>query len=417
MPRSASLRRLALLLVLALVAATPWARAAGPVRPDHDAFYTYDGSRPLADIAPGTVLKSRPTMMHLGSSETPIHAEQLLYRSTGQLGEPTVTVTTVLAPTQLPVEPDIVAYLSFYDGLGAKCDPSYTLAGGDAGSATNQQAEEEELLISWYLSQGFVVTVPDFEGTRLDWMAGRESGFGTLDALRATETYLHASSAKFGLSGYSGGAVAADWASELAPSYAPTLDIVGVAMGGVPVNYFHLFDYANGTAVYSAAIPGMLLGLSRAYGVDLGKYLSSYGAKVVREESGECLTALFGRYPGLTVAKLLKPQYRDWQQVPAIARLLREQTMGTAPGHPSTSAPIYMGVGNSDGTGDGVMRAADVRALADQYCRQGVPVQFEEYQGASHEIAGAFFEPKTGPFFQERFAGAPFSGNCPLNVQ
>jgi hypothetical protein len=410
------LRSLAPLLSLALVTAAPWARAAGPSRPDHDTFYTYSGSKPLATVPPGTVLRSRPTTMHLGTGSTPVNAEQLLYRTTDQLGRPTVTVTTVLAPANAPVTPNIVGYLSFYDGLAAKCDPSYTLAGGDAGGAAQQEAEEEELLISWYLSQSFVVTVPDFEGTHLDWMAGRGAGYGVLDGIRATETYLHAASAKVGLSGYSGGAMAADWASELAPSYAPKLDIVGVAMGGVPVNDFHLFAYANGTSEYAAAIPAMLLGLSRAYDVDLGHYLSSYGDKVVHAESTGCMPDLFGRWPGLTVAKILKPQFRDWQHVPAIARMLREQTMGTAPGHPSTSAPIYMGVGNSDGKGDGVMRAADVQALADEYCKQGVPVQFEEYQGASHVTAGAFFEPKTGPFLLQRFAGVPFAPTC-QNVQ
>lgn len=417
MRRSSALRRLAAVVVLSLVAAAPWAQAAGRTRPDHDAFYTYAGDRPLADVAPGTVLKSRATTMYFGPMSTPISGEQLLYRTTGQLGEPTVTVTTVLEPAQLPTTPNIVGYLSFYDGLDSKCDPSYTLAGGDAGGAAQQEAEEEELLINWYLSQGFVVTVPDVEQTGLDWMAGRVAGYASLDGIRATETYLHATTAKVGLSGYSGGALAADWASELAPAYAPKLDIVGVAMGGVPVNDFHLFDYANGTSEYAAAIPAMLLGLSRAYDVDLSRYLSSYGAKVVKEESTGCMPDLFGRWPGLTVAKILKPQFRDWQHVPTIARMLRDQTMGTVPGHPSTSAPIYMGVGNSDGKGDGVMRASDVQALADEYCAQGVPVQFEEYQGASHQTAGAFFEPKTGPFFLERFAGAPFKDNCPLQVQ
>ena len=398
-----------LLLPLALIAAIP-ARANGPVRPDHDAFYTYTGSKPLAQIAPGTVLKSRATSMYFGPMSTPVKGEQLLYRTTGQLGQPTVTVTTVLSPANVPVTPNIVGYLSFYDGLDAKCDPSYTLAGGNAGGAAQQEAEEEELLINWYLSQGFVVTVPDLEGTNLDWMAGREAGYNSLDGIRATESFLEAPEAQVGLSGYSGGALAGDWAAELAPSYAPKLDIVGVAIGGVPVNDFHLFEYADGTSEYAAAIPAMLLGLSRAYHVDVGKYLSSYGAKVVHAESTGCMPDLFGRWPGLTVAKVLKPQYRDWQHVPALARMLREQTMGTYPGHPR--APMFMGVGNSDGKGDGVMRASDVQELAAEYCKQGVPVQFEEYQGASHQSAGAFFEPKTGPFLQERFAGVPFTGNC-----
>ena len=403
-------RWLAPVLSMTLVGAATWARADAPNRPDSDAFYTYTGDKPLADIAPGTVLKKRTMAMYFGPMSTPVASEQLLYRTTGQRGQPTVTVTTVLAPADAPVTPNIVGYLSFYDGLAPKCDPSYTLAGGDAGGAAQQEAEEEELLINWYLSQGFVVTVPDFEGTHLDWMAGRESGYGTLDAIRATQSYMHAPQAKVGLSGYSGGAVAGDWASELAPSYAPELDIVGVALGGVPVNYLHLLEYANGTDEYAAAIPAMLLGLSRAYDVDLSTYLSSYGMKVVRAESTGCMPDLFGRWPGLTVAKILKPRYRDWQHVPALARMLREQTMGTYPGHPK--APMLMGVGNSDGKGDGVMRAGDVKALAAEYCKQGVAVQYEEYQGASHTTAGAFFEPETGPFLVQRFAGVPFSGNC-----
>jgi hypothetical protein len=58
------------------------------------------------------------------------------------------------------------------------------------------------------------------------------------------------------------------------------------------------------------------------------------------------------------------------------------------------------------------MSAVDVQSLAHHYCQEGVPVDFQEYQGASHEVAGAFFEPQTGAFFEARFAGAPFAGNC-----
>jgi secretory lipase len=346
-----------------------------------------------------------------GTGATPVRGEQLLYRTTGQLGEPTVTVTTILRPTPITPATSIVEYLSFYDGLASKCDPSYTLEGGNPGSVTEQQAEEEELLVSWYLSNGFTVTVPDFEGTALDWMAGRESGYGALDALKATESYLHApSSTPLGLSGYSGGAVAADWASELAPAYAPTLRIVGIAEGGIPVDYSHMIAYMNGSSVFSAAIPGMLLGLARAYHADLTPYLSAYGQKVVDGESNTCIDEDFGGYPGLTVQALMKPQYRSFFDVPFFQQILGAQRMGTAGTHPQV--PLFMAVGNSDGTGDGAMVAADVKSLARQYCDEGVPVEFQEYTGASHEDAGAFFEPQTGPFLQARVAGAPFVGNC-----
>jgi hypothetical protein len=399
------------LLLGLIVTVTPTVAAPGRVPPGKDSFYRYSGRTPLADIKRGTVLKTRRIQLALGTTSTPVTAEQLLYRTTDELGAPTVTVTTVVTPTAVPVLPKLVEYLSFYDGLGARCDPSYTLAGGNPGAANEQESEEEELLIAWYLSNDWVVTIPDFEGTHLHWMAAQESGYGTLDAARATESYLHlGSTTEIGLSGYSGGAVAADWASELAPTYAPKLHIVGVAEGGIPVDYAHLFNYVNGDQEYSAVMPGMLLGLARAFHIDLKKYLSRYGAKLVRKESHVCIGSVFGDYPGLTYQKLMKHRYRNLMRVRTFARMLNDEIMGSAPGHPT--APLFMGVGNADGTGDGVMRADDVEALAHEYCKQGVPVQFDEYRGAQHETAGAYFEPATGPFLQARFAGLPFHGNC-----
>ena len=180
-------------------------------------------------------------------------------------------------------------------------------------------------------------------------------------------------------------------------------------MGGVPVNYRHMFDYINGTDEFSAAIPGMLLGLARAYHVDLSRYLSAYGAKAVAGEQGTCIASDFGRYPGLTYQRLLRPAYRDLRRS-VLARMLARQTMGSGGTRPRI--PMLIGVGNADGKGDGVMVAADVRALAEHYCRGGAPVDYVEYRGAQHQYAGAFFEPETAAFFQARFAGQPYVDNC-----
>ena len=46
--------------------------------------------------------------------------------------------------------------------------------------------------------------------------------------------------------------------------------------------------------------------------------------------------------------------------------------------------PLFLANGNSDGTGDGVMVAKDVQALAHTYCQRGVSVQFHEYKGLDH---------------------------------
>ncbi len=86
-------------------------------------------------------------------------------------------------------------------------------------------------------------------------------------------------------------------ASELAPTYAPGLDIRGVAEGGIPVDYAHNLAYINGSPSWSGVIPAILVGLDRALTLHLDRYLSPYGLKVTRQVQNECITRLPRRLP------------------------------------------------------------------------------------------------------------------------
>ncbi len=397
--------------LLALVAigaqATP-ARAATPTLPSSDPFYTYSGSTPLAQIAPGAVLRVRSVQVVIEGAPTPYSAEQVLYRTTGELGQPTVTVATIIKPAATVGATKLISYQTFYDALGSECDPSYTLQGGNPSYS---DAQDDAALMQDYLQAGYTVVTADYEGENLDWAAGQESGYNTLDGIRAAENALGASSStQVGMVGYSGGSIATEWASELAPAYAPELNIVGVAEGGIPVDYAHNLTYINGdNDGWAGVIPAVLVGVSRAYGINLNTYLSAYGQQVVGQVTDECINNFAGSYPGLTIQQLLKPQYQNFLAIPTFASVINSLIMGSAPGDPTE--PLFMGVGNSDGTGDGVMVAADVEALAHEYCQQGVPVEFSEYQNLDHEEAIAPFESGALAFLQARFSGsAPVNG-------
>ena len=69
-----------LLLAVALVMVAPVAQAAPPT-PEEDPFYKYTGTKPLSEIAPGTVLKTRTLSYHVVGLPTPVPAIQLLYRA------------------------------------------------------------------------------------------------------------------------------------------------------------------------------------------------------------------------------------------------------------------------------------------------------------------------------------------------
>jgi hypothetical protein len=401
----------AMVVPVVVMDGTPAVAASGVLTPAHDPFYRYTGKTPLAKIAHGTALKERSVTLGLATTGTPLPAEQILYRTTDAVGNPAISVTTVVMPLTGTVVPKVAAYLSFYDALTSLCDPSYTEQGGDPGTLNGSTADIEQALVEALRTSGDIVTIPDFEDERLDYVAGTESGMSTLDSIAATLSVLDLSNATpIGLMGYSGGSIAADWASELAPGYAPHLNIVGTAMGGIPVDLAHNLRYINGSAAWSDVIPASMIGITRSFHIDFGKYLSRYGKKIVAAESHECIGQFMGAYPNLTLKQLLKPRYADVYRVPIFSSTLNKLIMGSAPGHPEE--PMLMVAGNVDGTGDGVMVERDEQQLAYEYCHQGVAVDFEQLKQLNHDGAGAAFFPQGIAYLQTRFAGIAPQSDC-----
>jgi hypothetical protein len=377
---------------------------ASPLLPTQDPFYTYSGA--LSGVPAGNVLRTRSVSFSDLGLTVPVTTKQVLYRTTDELGQPTVAVATVIEPL-LNLTHKIVSYQWAYDGLASNCDPSYAIQGGSPTEGTNQ---EEQLLLVPLLLAGDTVVTADYESEQNDFAAGREEGYLTLDGIRAAEQLLgDTASTQVALLGYSGGAIASDWAAEQAPSYAPTLDIVGTAMGGIAVDLAHNLSYVNGSQEWSGAIPAALVGIARAFNINISTYLSAYGQKVADAVGTSCLQSDLGSYPGLTYQKLLKPRYTNIDQIPPFVNALNTLIMGTA-GTPK--GPLYMGVGDADGTGDDVMVDADDEALAHEYCTRGVPVEFTQYTKANHGAAALLFLPDAITWVIGRLTGLPADNGC-----
>ncbi|HEY6760036.1 MAG TPA: lipase family protein [Baekduia sp.] len=398
---------------------------AAPPPPGQDPFYRYDGATPLVQVAPGTVLKTRTSSLHVLSIPTPISAVQLLYRSTGQRGQATTNVTSVLLPPLRVGAPKVVSYQSFYDSLNPDDEPSYTISGGglSLGGAIPQL---ESGLVQPLLLSGYAVAIPDTEGQQADFAAGPEYGYNTLDGLRAAYNSpavgLNATS-RAGLIGYSGGAIATEWAAELAPKYAPDVDrdLVGAAMGGVLVDPAHNLHYVDGSSLWAGVMPMAIIGVSRAFDIDLTPYLSAKGVDIYNKLQKATISQVLGAYPGLTWAELAKPEYSVPESVPLYVHAVNQMIMGTG-GTPTTPLFIAQGAGGTlEGTpgdkpgigpGDGVMIAGDVRTLARDYCGRGVKVQYTQYDALSHIGTAAPWLATAMPWLTGRFAGIAASQNC-----
>ncbi|MEU7031994.1 lipase family protein [Streptomyces sp. NPDC046275] len=389
-----------------------------------DPFYRYDGTEPLSSFAPGAVLKTRTLDYHLVGIPTPLKAIQLLYRSTDAQGRPAANVTTVVRSLTGDGS-KAVSYQSFYDSLNPEDGPSRAIAGDLTLGGVIPNAEA--VFMAPLLLKGYSLVIPDTQGQSADFAAGPEYGTNTLDSIRAAtrsaETGL-GDNTRFGLIGYSGGAIATNWAAALAPSYAPEVNrkLVGFTEGGLLVAPAHNLRYVGGSLLWSGVIPMAIIGVARSYDLDVKPYLNSYGLQVYTElQHGSILDAL-GHYPGLTWQKMAKPEYADYTTVPELVTAMNRINLGSAA---TPTIPGYIAQGNAGylegtfsnlpgiGTGDGVMIAGDVRALANQYCATGnTAIKYRQYNLLSHNGAPVFWAPTAIDWLDDRFDGLTAPSDC-----
>ena len=392
--------------------------------PQDDPFYSYTG--PLDGITPGTVLKTRSFRYHFFGFPTLLETTQLLYRSTGQTGKPTVNVTSVIAPLIQFDKTKVLSYQSAYDSLNRNDEPSYAISGGLrlGGVVPNVEAA----VFGPFIADGYTVIVPDTEGQSANFAAGPEYGMNTLDSIRAAfSSSTIPGDARVAMLGYSGGAIATGWAAELAPTYAPDVNerMTGAAIGGVLVDPAHNLHYVEGTGFWAGVMAMALVGIGRAFEIEaeLETYLSPNGARIFHEMQSASIVNVLGQYPGLKWQDLVSREYPTPESLPLYVQCANKLIMG-ASGAPTI--PLFIGQGangelegtpgdqNGIGAGDGVMIAGDVRTLARDYCAKGTTVYYEQYDALSHIWSVPIWLLNSIAWIKQRFTGLPAPENCSM---
>ncbi len=391
-----------------------------------DPFFQYSGSTPLADVAPGTVLNSRTIPVYLAGFKSSYTATQIVYRSTDAMQRPVANVTTIFSPdcskASCANKNKVLSYQSFYDSLNPEDSPSRAFAGGKR--LPDIVPAVETILFGKYVKQGYTVIVSDTQGQRADFAAGPEYGYNTLDSIRAAFNAPQIGldrDAKVAMMGYSGGAIATEWAAELAPGYAPDLkpNLIGAAFGGTLVNPEHNLTYIEGAALWGGVMPMAVVGIARSYDIDIQKYMTARGIEVYNRIQKASIAYVLGQYTKVTWKDLVKPEYQDRTKLKDYVDAANKVIMGTG-GTPEIPLQIGQGTGGNWeltqpsplwGKGDGVMLAGDVRTLARQYCAKGVPVQHKEW-GSSHFVTMVSWLPWASTWIDDRFAGKAAPQNC-----
>ncbi|HET6288902.1 MAG TPA: lipase family protein [Amycolatopsis sp.] len=332
----------------------------------------------------------------------PVDAWQLIYRSTSATGAPNAVSGTLLVPrTPWSRGPrPLVSYAVGTHGLGDDCAPSYKLRTG---------TENEIALIGQALLAGWAVVLSDYEGLGTPgphtYAVGRAEGHAVLDAARAAARVPGSGvspSAPVGLFGYSQGGQATAFAAELAPTYAPELNVVGVATGGVPADLAEVARFNDGNVGFSLVLAAAA-GYDAAYAdVPFEEILNDRGRATVPRVARACTAELatiapFGRLAEFVTVPdpLADPRWR--------ARLAENRAGNHAP-----AAPVYL----YHGTLDELIPFAVGQDLRSAWCARGAEVRWQPIPLAEHILGVSVGGPAAMTWLGDRFAGRPASSNC-----
>ncbi len=398
--------RAAALTALLAGAALSHAATQGPA---DDSFYNAPAGGPSGQA--GDLISYRPTTVKLGTGAPAAQAWNVIYQSRDALDVDNVVSGTVLVPSAPwsggGTRP-VILYAVGTHGLANGCAPSRQLAAGTDYEIANINAA---------LKAGYAVLVSDYEGYLnggiSTYLAGASQGHAILDMFKAAQAIPGVgidAKTKVGIWGYSQGGQTAAWAAELLPTYAPGLNVVGVAAGGIPADFIataYNLDGRNGAAFLASGVAGLNAQYPETVAIDL--IASEAGFAALDKLKTQCVfEALFDLQN-----KSLKDFTRGNAGLDQVLKIkpikdtLMAQNLGTQP----ITVPMYQYHGQAD---EFIPLDQDV-ALKRAYCAKFPQVQFDLYP--SEHIVTQF--QAAGPalaWMADRMAGRPAPSNCSNNA-
>lgn len=380
-------------------AATPSVTAApraAAVSVADDQFYVPPS--PLPQGKPGDVIRARKSSVGWPSAQA--NAWQVMYLSTNALGQPVAMTGTVLVPEgKDTANMPIVAFGPGTQGPAFRCAPSTMISEG----AFYEQSGLNDLLHA-----GYAVSVPDYEGYRPDpkttYVVGKAMGPAMIDSVRAAQRLSEAKlsgSAKVAFRGYSQGGGAAMWAGELQPTYAPELNLVGVAAGGIPADLIQVALPLNGQKGFGLMATAMI-GLDHAYpDLKLDSYLNDAGRKAFADiNQNACAFELLVDYKD----KLIEDYTTEspFLEEPWVNRVAENKL-----GEGTPKAPVFQ----YHATQDELVDFTQAKDLRDVYCGKGVKLTWKTYETDHITLVGTGNQDALD-FLKARMGGSQAGSNC-----
>ena len=386
-----------LVLVAGAIASAAYLGALPHHASAQSAFYL--ASREELAGRPGTLIRAEPMQ---GAPDNAA-AYRILYRSTGLHNEP-IAVSGIVVVPQGPIPMGgrpIVAWAHPTTGVVPRCAPSLALF-------VFQQIQGLRNMVE----RGYVVSATDYPGLGTPgphpYLVGISEGRAVLDSVRAARELPGAGGGRrFAVWGHSQGGQASLYTGILAKTYAPELNLVGVAAAAPATELATLMaDDLNTNGGRNLAAM-TLWSWARVFNAPMERVVQAPAIPVVNRLAEECLESIYDFIVRQRTARGLEQAFLSVPNPVAIEpwrSLAASNTPGVLPGAP----PVFL----SQGADDKLVLPDVTKNYARLLCRGGSKVRMVVLPGVNHGVIARDSAGMAVDWMAGRFAGADLPNDC-----
>jgi secretory lipase len=420
-----------LLHIVGMLVLVLGAHTVGGVAHADEGQYTdfYTPPDPLPQGRPGDLIRWEPSKLvlepsgQLGAYEAT--GTRIMYLSTDTHGRPDAVTGTYFEPDnpwpgQGP-RPLISLAVGTY-GQGDQCAPSRLFNQGiHYSTGFDITYGYEQGFVATMVARGFAVVVTDYEGLGTPgvhtYLNRASEGHAVIDAARAAMRLPGTSLDSHGpvaFWGYSQGGGASASAVELAPTYAPDLDVVGAWAGAPPADSSDVLPFADGS-ILVGAIGYVLNGIIAAYPeaeAPIRESLTPRGADMLDKTKDQCILQTLADFGFRHLQPYFNVPLDELGQQEPLKSIFADQRIGRY----RPTAPVFI----DQNRFDGVVPWVPAHQLALDWCAQGADVQFFTNEeppflnklAVNHGLTELVDGERGLQWVADRFNGLPTTPNC-----
>lgn len=343
---------------------------------------------------PGRLVSSEP-YDEVGED---VRAWRVRYTTTDADGDPREATGLVVAPADPERRRALMTVAHPTVGIAGSCAPS-----------SPERAPLALRVLTAVAQQGYVTVAPDYAGLGTpddhDYLVGRAAAHDVLDAARSARELVPEAGEATLLWGHSQGGHAVLWAGQEASSYAPEVQVAGVAATGAPTDLRALVRRLEDVPAATLVSAFVVASWAREYpDARILELVPEESRPLLEEVADGCLGGP-GSADLMRLARSLRGRLLpDRAYEGRLGELLADNSPSG-----EMEAPLLVG----QGTRDEIVPRELTRAWVDRLCATGKAVDYREYPGGHAALVGSpALARDLLRWAEARVRGEPAAGNC-----